>query len=686
MLIVDTTARVRCVNQACCALLQRGAAELVGLASVDLVHPEDREASEATLRLVHDRGVDRLDGLERRLLRPDGSVVWGRLSHRRLRDANGSPIGTVTTIEDITAGRLAMEALALRDEHDRAVFERASVGQLVAPADGLGITAANGALRALLGMAAAELTGRSLLDLVHPDDRPACSRDIDRLISGEATIVDAELRLVSGHGESVPARVTLAAGPGRDGAPMAITALIQDLRAQRCADRARREIGEHLTFQANHDALTGLANRSLFTQRLEAALRSRRGGLAVLFVDIDGFKVVNDRLGHSVGDHALFEIAARLTAALRPADCVARFGGDEFTILCEEIHNPHEVVEIAERIIAGIGEPMWLCGQRVQVGASVGISLPEGDVVTVETLLGQADTAMYRAKAAGRGRCVVFGDAAPLITRTRQQIGADLAEAVRRDELSLRYQPIVDTGSGALAGVEALCRWERDGQVVLPPSEFIPIAEETGLIDELGEWVLVEACRQAAEWRRTIGPTRPFYVSVNVSAKQLARPHFAAWVTSVLATAGLDPRSLVLELTESGLVEDVGLAKRILVEVRALGVRIAIDDFGAGYSSLGYLRSFAVDVVKIDRSFMQGLGHSAVAAAVVSTVMQLAGALRLTVVAEGVETAGQSRALSTLGCHVAQGYLYSKPRTAAEIGTTVATGTMSPGHGLTRAV
>jgi EAL domain-containing protein (putative c-di-GMP-specific phosphodiesterase class I) len=300
-------------------------------------------------------------------------------------------------------------------------------------------------------------------------------------------------------------------------------------------------------------------------------------------------------------------------------------------------------------------------------------------VVTVETLLRQADAAMYRAKAAGRGRCVVFGDAAPLVARTRQQIVEELTEAVQREELSLHYQPIVDTGSGALAGVEALCRWERDGQVVLAPSEFIPIAEETGMIDQLGEWVLVEACRQAAEWRRTIGPARPFYVSVNVSAKQLTRPHFAGWVASVLATAGLDPGSLVLELTESGLVEDVGLAKRILREVRALGIRVAIDDFGAGYSSLGYLRSFSVDIVKIDRSFMQGLGHSAVAAAVVGTVMQLASALRLTVVAEGVETAGQSRALSTVGCHVVQGYLYSRPRTAAEIGTTVAIGPCRPG-------
>jgi diguanylate cyclase (GGDEF)-like protein len=433
--------------------------------------------------------------------------------------------------------------------------------------------------------------------------------------------------------------------------------------------RDRESAREQLEFQASHDVLTGLLNRHLLTDRIDHAIaRGQRGGdsVAVLYVDLDRFKAVNDTHGHEAGDDLLVQAAARLVDSVRTGDTVARLGGDEFAVLCEDVSDRQSVFDIADRIIDQLSEPYELDGLLAVISASVGIAMPEHADATGDELLRDADAAMYRAKEAGRDRWEVFDTAMRDWVERRRETESALAGAVERGELRLVYQPIVDIANGSVAGFEALVRWDRPGHGLVAPLDFIPLAEETGLIVPIGEWVMNEACRQLAIWNETFLDRAPVTLSVNVSGRQLNQASLRDIVERAVHTSSIDPALLTLELTESMLLEDTDWALTQLESVKRLGVHIAIDDFGTGYSALSYLRLFPIDVVKIDRSFIADLGVMAADTTVVAAVIALAHALGHEVVAEGVETAEQLAALTNLGCDFAQGYFFAKPLGSAE--------------------
>jgi diguanylate cyclase (GGDEF)-like protein len=427
----------------------------------------------------------------------------------------------------------------------------------------------------------------------------------------------------------------------------------------------RKQAEEQLRHNAFHDGLTGLANRALFMDHLQLALAraQRHEGyrFAVLFIDLDRFKIVNDSLGHTVGDNLLVGVARRLETATRPGDTVSRLGGDEFTILLDDLGDSGEARSVAERLLRELSVPYNLGGHEVFTTVSLGVALSSPDYHRPENILRDADTAMYRAKQLGKARYELFDQA--MQARASELIGLerDLRRALEREELFLQYQPIVSLDTGTLHGFEALVRWQHPERGVIPPMKFIPIAEETGLIIQIGQWVLGEACRQMRQWQGLSAADEPLTISVNLSAKQFMQPDLLDQIQELLRETNLAPRSLKLEITESAVMEDIESATRTLERLRALGVELSIDDFGTGYSSLSYLQRFPVSTLKIDRSFVSRMTESEGTAEIVRTIMKLAQNLGMDVVAEGVETEGQRARLAALECEFGQGYYFAKP-------------------------
>ena len=439
----------------------------------------------------------------------------------------------------------------------------------------------------------------------------------------------------------------------------------------------RRRSEAETRHQALHDPLTGLPNRALFRDRLQHALaRARRhdGTLAVLFLDVDNFKVVNDSLGHEAGDELLTALAPRLAEAVRSGDTVARFGGDEFVLLCEEVADEQEAIEIAQRVKACFARPLQIAGGEHYVTASIGVALPSAGHDGPESLLRDADAAMYQAKERGRARYEVFDADMRASAVRRLQVEAELRRALERDEMRLVYQPVIDVDSGRIVAVEALLRWHHPERGMVPPLDFIPVAEESGLIVPLGAWVLRQAMRKAVHWRRLCGPDEiPVVVSVNLSARQVSEPDLVPTVARLLEETQVDPRQIALEITETVLVEDTTTAAKTLQELEQLGVRLVLDDFGTGYSSLGYVKRFPLAYLKIDRSFVAELGGDGRNEAIVSAISEMARALGARVVAEGVETEAQLDGIRKLGCELAQGYLFSRPVPPDEIDALIRT-------------
>ncbi|HEX8181739.1 MAG TPA: EAL domain-containing protein [Pyrinomonadaceae bacterium] len=427
----------------------------------------------------------------------------------------------------------------------------------------------------------------------------------------------------------------------------------------------RKLAEEQLRHNAFHDGLTDLANRALFMDHLQLALaRAQRHEdyqFAVLFLDLDRFKVVNDSFGHTVGDKLLIGIARRLETAMRPGDTVSRLGGDEFTILLDDLRDAGEARLVGERLQRELAMPYNLGGHEVFTTVSIGIALSSPDYHRPEDIVRDADTAMYRAKQLGKARYEVFNQA--MHTRAMDVLGLerDLRWAVKRQEFFLQYQPIISLDTGRPRGFEALIRWQHPERGLIPPVKFIPIAEETGLIIQIGQWVLDEACRQMRQWQELYPADEPLTISVNLSGKQFMQPDLLERIQAVLRDTGLDPRSLKLEITESAVMENIETATRTLEQLRALGVELSIDDFGTGYSSLSYLQRFPVSTLKIDRSFISRMTEHEGTAEIVRTIMRLAQNLGMDVVAEGVETEQQRAQLGALACAFGQGYYFSKP-------------------------
>jgi diguanylate cyclase (GGDEF)-like protein len=426
---------------------------------------------------------------------------------------------------------------------------------------------------------------------------------------------------------------------------------------------------DRLARQATHDTLTALPNRALVLDRLNQALaRSGRTGcrMAALFIDLDRFKIINDSLGHKTGDEVLCVVAERLNRMVRESDTVGRLAGDEFVIISEDLTDGNEAVQIAERVVTALSQPIiipTLTGVReVSVGASVGIAFADGSTLLEPAdVLRDADVAMYRAKQRGRGRVEIFDDALRVDVERRLETQHDLRRGIEGGQLRLVYQPIIDIAGGTVLGFEALVRWDHPVRGLLEPGEFIGVAEETGLIVPLGAAVLEMACRQTALWRQTRPGCGQLHVAVNVSGAQFSHSSLVPTLEQALSSSGLDPDALWLEITETSIMADAQAATDTLSQIRALGVHLAIDDFGTGYSSLAYLRRFPVEVIKIDRSFVSGLGRDREDEAIVAMIISLARTLDLITVAEGVETVGQLQQLRRLGCSTVQGFYFGKP-------------------------
>jgi diguanylate cyclase (GGDEF)-like protein/PAS domain S-box-containing protein len=630
----------------------------VGL-SFDFVHPDDLDRVSAAFLQVITSPEDPVS-CRFRMRRGDGSWGWVEtMSRNRLSDPDVQ--GIVINTRDISERVEAEEALRESEERYRRLVER-SPDLIAVHQDGV-VAYVNPAGARMLGASSPDdLLGRSAFDFVHPEDHPMLQSRMAAVRSGEEAGL-SEIRMVRVDGgvidvEAVTVPVTF--GGGRASQVMA-----RDITDRKRAERA-------LAHQALHDHLTGLPNRVLLHDRLSLALaRCARSGchVAVVFLDLDRFKVVNDSLGHEAGDRVLRAVSARITNVLRPADTLARFGGDEFVVVCDDIAGPAEATRIARRILDALGDPVDEADGGVHVGASIGVSLASGEGATAEDLVRDADAAMYRAKERGRGRIELFdeGMRSRLVTRLAEE--RRLRVAVAHEELDLHYQPVVALPGLEVVGVEGLVRWRHPERGVVAPAEFIPLAEESGLITDLGHWVLEEGCRQAGGWVRELGPDRQLEVALNLSTRQLSEQGLAKRVEALLDRHGLTPGgvALCLEITESFLLEDPVATGTVLDELRGLGVRLAIDDFGTGYSSLSYLRRFPLDALKIDRTFVSGLGVDSDSRAIASAIVEMAHALGLHVVAEGVEEEVQLEVLVELGCDRAQGFLFSHPVPAPQL-------------------
>lgn len=445
---------------------------------------------------------------------------------------------------------------------------------------------------------------------------------------------------------------------------------ITEIELQRRTVEAER-IERQLRHDALHDGLTGLPNRACFVERLrhagERARRNADDSFAVLFVDLDHFKIINDSFGHLVGDELLIEVSRRLAACLRSVDTLARLGGDEFALLLEEVRDPSDAARVAERLQVALRTPIAVRDSEVFTSASIGIALSGRADDASQHLLRSADLAMYRAKEHGRGRFEVFDPAMHTAAMDRLRLETDLRRAIERDQLILHYQPVFSLTTGGVVAVEALIRWQHPERGLIPPLDFIPVAERTGMIKEIGYWVLARACEQLKRWEREFGYGAPQSVWINVSPKQFAQCDLAQQVEELFESLSFEPRRIKFEITESIMLEDIELAMRTLGDLRRLGVQVFMDDFGTGYSSLTYLGRLPLDGIKVDRSFVSQMGTDVRQAQLVGTIITLIRNLGLEPIAEGVETDHQAKLLREMGCAFAQGFMFCRPVPPREI-------------------
>ncbi|WP_247887075.1 GGDEF domain-containing phosphodiesterase [Azospirillum sp. SYSU D00513] len=630
------------------------------------VHPDDAPWLRAALdglRAEPQASSGRAMLIEHRVRCGDG---WRWLSCRgMLVRESGRPARLVGCVADVTERRAAEEALRLAEERQALLAAGAN--------DGLwGWSPQNGDLicsprwTAMLGLSEAEHDGtaRVWFDRVLPADLPGLTAAIDLHLSGEREHLQHEFRMLHADGTERWLLVRGIAQRGGDGQAVWMAGSMTDITAAKRAE-------QQLLFDSFHDGMTRLPNRTLLLDRIGQALdRDRRGGatsFALLLIDLDRFKSINDALGSSLGDRLLTMIADRLIGLRRIGDTLARLSADEFAVLLDDIGDVTDAVEAAQELSQAIAKPLALDTHQLVVTASVGVALSATGYEQAEDMLRDATLAMHRAKSGGRARIEVFDGDLRRAALTLMRTEADLRTAVEQEQLCLFYQPIIALESGRIAGFEALMRWNHPERGLVPPGEFIPLAEECGLIVPMGRWALRTAARQLRVWQARFPRSEPFFMSVNVSARQFRDDDLVRLVEEVLADSGVPPSSLKLEITESMLMQDPDTCRRRMQTIRDMDVRLSIDDFGTGYSSLSYLHKFPADALKIDRSFVQALSSREGNAAIVQVVATLAQILGMDAVAEGVETEAEAEFLRDIRCRYAQGFLFARPAPAATI-------------------
>ncbi|MCX7620403.1 MAG: EAL domain-containing protein [Acidimicrobiales bacterium] len=632
--------------------------DLIGREGFEFVHPEDlgRTRTQAKAILSQPGGQAQI---EFRIRRKDGTYRWVECTSVNLLD-HPHVQSIVNSFRDIEDRRRAEEALRASEERLTALLRNADGAILISDPDGV-VTWTSPSAERLWGWEEGSMIGRAMADYIHPDDRREVARQFQKMTSTAHGSVRVEGRMQHADGswrwyEAVFTNCL------DDPAVNGIVANIRDTTERALTQRALRDTEEQLEFQATHDPLTELPNRLLFFDRLEVAMaRSRRNGTAtaVLFMDLDHFKVVNDSQGHGFGDQLLIAVGHRIQGALRQGDSLARFGGDEFVVLCEDLRDEHEAQRLAQDIQRALNEPFNLGETETFVNVSIGIALTDGTDAEPADIVRDAHAAMHQAKERGRGRSEVFDTFMRTRAVERHQLETALRRAVARRQLQVHYQPIVDLRTGRISGVEALVRWKHPTRGLLYPSTFITIAEETGLIVTLGAWIFDAACCEVAHWADLHPEQRDLDVHINLSARQLSEQSLTDDIANVLAATPVDPRHVHVEITESVLVRDIETTRELIARLKVLGLQIAIDDFGTGYSSFSHLTQFPVDTLKIDRSFVQRLGRDEQAPAIVGAIIDLSHTLGLDTVAEGVENATQLAELRKLGCHRAQGYYFA---------------------------
>ena len=560
------------------------------------------------------------------------------------------------SVRDLTERKRAEETLKESEQRFRGSFERAATGMALVGTDGRFLRV-NRSLCEILGYPERELLGKTFQEITHPYDLDADLDQVRRMLVGEIRTYQMEKRYFHKEGHVVWALLSVSMVHDEEDEPLYFVSQIQDISE-------RKVLEERLAHRAFHDTLTDLPNRHLLVNRLAHALdRTQRRGdwqAVVLFMDLDGFKVVNDSLGHDAGDHLLVLLAERLRRCVRPEDTLARFGGDEFVVLLEDVEDPSEAVRVAERITNELKRPFEMYGRSLFASFSIGIAQGNARTKSPLDLLRDADTAMYRAKSE-HDDYRVFDPAMYERAMKRLELENDLRRGVENQEFVVHYQPVVDLETGETWGMEALLRWEHPERGLLEASEFMAILEESGLAVPAGERVLEEACVQALRWQEQRPLTPPLVVSVNLSAVQLERPNLARIGAEVLGKTGLDPRRLSLDVTETAYIRILEERIATLDRLKELGVGVAIDDFGVGYSSLSYLKRLPADILKIDRSFVRGVGEVEEDTSIVRMVIDLAHTLGMKVVAEGIEEWEQAALLAEMGCDLGQGFYFSRP-------------------------
>ncbi|HUQ28527.1 MAG TPA: EAL domain-containing protein [Usitatibacter sp.] len=670
----DSNDRLRAVIEAApLAIIARdldGVIRMWNPAAERLFGWKESEVLETSTSIVPDHLTDAVRDM--RLRAQKGETVWIEETQRRRRDGSlvdvsvsispiygdGRVMGTMVTIADISRRKQAEAALRESESQLRLAMEAAQMGMWYWEADTDRFTYSDG-LNVLFGRPSesAAVDYRTLQQRLHPEDREHFAATLRHAIKGGSDFAvdyrvvwpDGSVHWVSNRGQVHRAS---------DGRATRVIGVAMNITERKLAE-------QRVAHMAHHDALTGLPNRVLLRDRIQQAIaQGHRAGtqVAVLFLDLDRFKTINDSLGHQLGDRLLQSVASRILVCVREGDTVSRVGGDEFVIVVPGIASSSDGSAVAAKILEVLASAFHLHGNDLHVAASIGISLYPSDGLDAETLMRNADTAMYHAKDMGRGNFQFFTQHMNVAAQQRLMLDNSLRRALEMNEFELQYQPLFDLRDRSITGFEALLRWHPPGEaVVVGPSQFIAAAEESGLIVPLGEWVLGEAMRQAAQWQ---GSGRPLSLSVNVSAKQLARSSFVDLVRELLAETRMDPHLIELEITESVIIAGGGEAQEALHQLAALGVGLAIDDFGTGYSGLAYLKRLPIDTVKIDQSFVRDLTVDPEDAAIVTAIVAMARSLDVDVVAEGVETEEQLEELKRLGCFRAQGYLLAHPMTA----------------------